>query len=181
LLGSEVSLQVEFDPRRVAAYRLIGHEGNALSSVIPASTPADLRSGEAATTLFELWLANPAMKPGSYGEQPDSRLATVTLRWKDAATSERRTATRQVTLADFRATFGDCPPAWQMAAIAAESAELLRGSREALREIGVTARRRMTADDLALDMRRVPVAPEMREERKRLNRFLDELKHLKPR
>lgn len=181
LLASEVSLTIEFDPRRVAAYRLIGYEGNALSSVIPASAPADLRSGEAATTLFELWFVNPTATSGSYGEKPDSRLATATVRWKDAATSERRSATRPVTLADFRATFGDCPPAWQMAAIAAESAELLRGSREALREIGVITPRRTTAEDLALDMRRVPVAPEMSEERSRLNRFLDELKRLKPR
>jgi Ca-activated chloride channel family protein len=183
VIASEVALRVQFDPRRVATYRLIGHEGNALSSMVGANAPADLRAGEAATTLFELWPAMPeaAATPGSYREKADSTLATVTLRWKDAATSEFRAATRRVTLADFRPTFADGSPAWQTAAIAAESAELLRNSREALREIGVVSPKRTTAEDLSLDMRRVPQTPEMSNERMRLNRFLEELKRVKSR
>jgi Ca-activated chloride channel family protein len=183
VIASEVALRLEFDPRSIAAYRLIGHEGNALSSVVSANTPADLRAGEAATTLFELWPAMPeaAATPGSYREKPDSTLATVTLRWKDAATSEFRSATRRVTASDFRATFADGTPAWQTAAIAAESAELLRNSREALREIGVVSPKRTTVEDLCLDMRRVPQTPEMSDQRVRLNRFLEELKRAKSR
>ena len=86
-----------------------------------------------------------------------------------------------MTASDFRATFADGTPAWQTAAIAAESAELLRNSREALREIGVVSPKRTTVEDLCLDMRRVPQTPEMSDQRVRLNRFLEELKRAKSR
>ena len=56
LVASEAKLNVQFNPKAVAAYRLIGHEATAVGGLLPAAVESDLRVGQEATVLFEVWL-----------------------------------------------------------------------------------------------------------------------------
>jgi hypothetical protein len=127
LVASEALLSVKFNPRQVLAYRLLGHEPSLQGQAPPADLDVSLAAGDSARVLFEVWLAPPA-------SSDKSPLATASLAWKDPASGQsrglRRSAARDLFLSDFP----HAPPALQAAALAAEAAELLRGSREALRQ-----------------------------------------------
>jgi len=124
IVASEAKLSIRFNPQAVAAYRLIGHEANALAGLSPPSLEAEMHATDAATALVELWL-----QPGDVDDVGE---ATVT--WRDPAAGEERKRTQRISRLQFAPTFGEAAPSLQAAAIAAEAAELLRGSREALRQ-----------------------------------------------
>lgn len=124
VVASEARLSIKFNPQAVAAYRLIGHEANALAGLSPPSLAVDMHATDAATTLVELWL-----QPGDVDDVGE---ATVT--WLDPETGEERRRTQRISRLQFAPTFSEAAPSLQAAAIAAETAELLRGSRETLRQ-----------------------------------------------
>lgn len=132
LVASEALLRVQFNPRQVLAYRLLGHEPSLQGQPAPADLDVSLAAGDSARVLIEVWLAPPASSDKS--SLATAPLATASLAWKDpvsgAQRSLRRSAARDLVLSDFP----HAPPALQAAALAAEAAELLRGSREALRQ-----------------------------------------------
>jgi Ca-activated chloride channel family protein len=123
-VASEAKLTIRFNPRAVAAYRLIGHEANALAAISPPSLEVEIHASDAATALIELWL-----QPG---DEDDVAEAVVT--WLAPQTGERHLRKQRISRLQFATTFTEAAPSLQAAAIAAESAELLRGSREAIRQ-----------------------------------------------
>lgn len=128
VIASETKLRIRFNPRAVAAYRLIGHDANALASIRPATVETELRAGEVATALFEIWF------------QPEDLddVAQVELTWKNPATRESQQLSQRISRVQFAASSGEMPLSLQQAALAAETAEQLRGSRDALRELKIT-------------------------------------------
>lgn len=118
VVAREASLKITFNPKSVAAYRLLGHETETLTGSTAAPSAIDLRAGEAATALLELRL-NP---------QGGDDVATVELTWLDAVSGEQRSTRQRVSRLQFAKSFAEAPLALQTAAIVAHAAELLRGS-----------------------------------------------------
>jgi Mg-chelatase subunit ChlD len=125
VVAFDAKLTLQFNPRAVAAYRLIGHEANALADVTPVAALADLAAGEAATALVELWL-----RPG---DEDDVGHAELT--WRDADGQPQRIGQR-ISRLQFAPTLAESALSLQQAAVASEIGQSLRGTREALREIG---------------------------------------------
>ncbi|MBC8874984.1 MAG: DUF3520 domain-containing protein [Planctomycetes bacterium] len=119
LVASEARLHVQFNPKAVAAYRLIGHEATDLGGLLPASVESDLRVGQEATALFEVWLY----------PNDENDVATVRLQWTEPESGQSRSAPEQrISRIQFATSFDGAPICLQAAAIAAEMGEILRQS-----------------------------------------------------
>jgi Ca-activated chloride channel family protein len=118
VLASEVTLTLTFDPRAVAAYRLVGHEPSRLAGLAPVVASLDLHAGEAVGGLVELWL-----RPNS---QDDVAIATA--QWREPTTGEVRHVIQRISRLQFAPSFAEAPLALQAAAIAAETGEVLKQS-----------------------------------------------------
>lgn len=126
VVASEAKLSVRFNPQCVAAWRLIGHDANSFAAVNPPSLDAQLKAGEAATGLFEIWF-----KPG---ESDDVGQAELT--WKDPVSGAPHRVQQRISRLQFAPSAAEMPLSLQQASLAAETAEILKGSRDALRELG---------------------------------------------
>lgn len=86
LVASQCRLEVAFDPRQVAAYRLVGHRQSAFESLGTAGPAAiDLHRGETARAVYEI-VPRGSLATGG---------VTATVRWHDARDgAERRVAAR---------------------------------------------------------------------------------------
>lgn len=126
VVASEAKLSVRFNPECVAAWRLIGHDANSFAAINPPSLDAQLKAGEAATGLFEIWF-----KPG---ESDDVGRAELT--WKDPESGTPHQVQQRISRLQFAPTTAEMPITLQQAAQAAETAEVLKGSRDSLRELG---------------------------------------------
>ena len=122
-VANEAQLRIRFNKEAIAAYRLLGHEPNLVAAVVPASVDAQLLPEEASSTLLELWFKDPSA----------SELGSVSVTWKDPHTGERLEKKLPLQRMMLASSFGETPASFQTTAVAAEIAEQLRGSREALR------------------------------------------------
>ncbi len=127
VVASEAKLSVRFNPECVAAWRLIGHDANSFAAINPPSLDAELKAGEAASGLFEIWFI-----PGESDEVGQAELT-----WKDPANGSARRVLQRISRLQFAPTAAEMPLSLQQAALAAETAEVLKGSRDALRELGL--------------------------------------------
>jgi Ca-activated chloride channel family protein len=119
LVATEVELQVEFNPKAVAAYRVVGHEATGAGGLMPASVRADLHVDQEATALLEVWL---------YPNDEDD-VATVSVSWTEpSGGTSRRIGPQRISRVQFATSFEGSPVSLQAAAIAAETAEILRQS-----------------------------------------------------
>lgn len=117
LAATEVRMHVEFNPKAVVAYRLIGHEATALGGLLPASLETDLHVGQGASALLEVWL---------YPNEEDD-VGSVGVQWIDPADGKSRQAVPQrISRVQFAASFEGSALSLQAAAIAAEGAEVLK-------------------------------------------------------
>ncbi len=101
----------------MALYRLLGHEASAVSNLIPLEWQTDLQSGETATALFEV-----ALRPnGPEIVRPrDPGMADMA--------GKLYTRKQPISRLQFAPSFAEAPRSLQLAALAAETAEVLRGS-----------------------------------------------------
>lgn len=119
LVAADAKLEVRFNPQAVYKYRLLGHEQVLLGDLADASVTADLHSGEEASVLYEVWL-----KPGA-----DDEVAQTRVEWRDPATGKvRRSQWQRISRLQFALAFDQSRISLQAAALAAEAAEVLRGS-----------------------------------------------------
>ena len=114
--------------RLAVAYRLIGHEANALADLSPAALDAELSAGEASAALVEIWPL-----PGSNND-----LGQAELTWRDPQSGRLQRLRQPITRLQFVAAPGD-PAQLSLiqAALAAEVGESLRESLPALRQAGL--------------------------------------------
>ncbi|WP_254512695.1 vWA domain-containing protein [Anatilimnocola floriformis] len=122
-VAADAKIKIQFNKDAVAAYRLLGHEPNLLAAVTPAAVDAQLLPEEASSALLEVWFKN----------SPASEIGQVTLSWKDPLSGTKHERKLPIERSRIAASFVETPASLQSAAVAAELAEQLRGSREALR------------------------------------------------
>jgi Ca-activated chloride channel family protein len=118
MVAAGVSLKVTFDPKAVAAYRLLGHEAKAMAGMLPQRPETDFYADQSATALYEVQL-----RPNGGNE-----VGVVELVWQPVGGGTRRTILRRVTRDDFAVTFMQSPLWLQEAAVVAAAAEVLRES-----------------------------------------------------
>ncbi len=126
VVASETKLTLHFNPEAVAAYRLLGHEANALAEFAPTSVQAELAAGEAASVLVELWFTPAAIDDVGFAE----------LTWRDAA-GKAQSIRQRISRVQFAPTLAESAPSLQLAAVAAEVGQQLTGARAALRELNL--------------------------------------------
>jgi Ca-activated chloride channel family protein len=117
----DAKVQVTFDARTVAGYRLIGYDDRAL----PASDfrndrvdGGEVGPGHTVTALYTVRLRGDAA----------GTVARAQIRWQDPKTREAREAGSTVTVADLGAAFDEASPRLQVCYAAAYFAEVLRHS-----------------------------------------------------
>jgi Ca-activated chloride channel family protein len=132
-IAKDVKVQVEFNPRHVAEYRLVGYENRLLAAEDfndDAKDGGELGAGHSVTAIYEIVPAGggrggvDALRYQSRGASgPDDELLTVKLRWQPPAGGASRLVSRTVR-ADERGETG----ALAFAAAVAEFGMLLRDS-----------------------------------------------------
>ena len=118
VVAEDTELTVTFRPEVVAAYRLLGHEAVSLAGLDTVSVSSPLRSGQSASTLFEVWL-----RPGN-----DDVVGRADVRWREAESGKSRHVRQRISRIQFAPSFAESSLSLQAAAIAAETAEVLRES-----------------------------------------------------
>ncbi len=113
-VASDVRLKVTFNPKSVAAYRLLGHE----AGEVPADLETDFHAGRSATALYEVQLR----------QRGEKLVAEVEASWRDPATGQPASLTRRFRRGQFARSLLDAPLSIQAATVVAEAAEVLRGS-----------------------------------------------------
>jgi Ca-activated chloride channel family protein len=149
VVATEAQLRVKFNPEAVASYRLIGHEPT--GGLVPASLTAELRAEQAATALFEV-----VLHPSGTGE-----VGVAELVWRDAATGRAEQRSQRISRLQFATSLAEAPISLQAAAIAAETAEILRGSHYAPAATHTLARVLEQADRVHPALQRQPEFAEL--------------------
>jgi Ca-activated chloride channel family protein len=127
-IARDVKIQVEFDPRRVRRYRLIGYENRAIADEdfrYDAVDAGEIGSGQSATALYELELL-----PQSVDEDPID-LGTVHIRYKAVDSDRVHEFPTRLPSDLVRPRPPETAPHFALAAGVAEFAELLRESEHA--------------------------------------------------
>jgi Ca-activated chloride channel family protein len=122
IIAREARAQVEFDPRVVRSYRLLGYENRDIADERFRDDTVDageVGAGHRVTVLVELKL---------WDAEEFSRLGTVHLRHGLPGTERFEEIERVITTADLAPTFERAAPEFRLAACVAETAEVLRGS-----------------------------------------------------
>ncbi|MBN1211273.1 MAG: von Willebrand factor type A domain-containing protein [candidate division Zixibacteria bacterium] len=124
ILARDVKIQVEFDPRRVLAYRLLGYENRDVPDHKFRDNRQDggeIGAGHEVTALYELVLADKQAKGrGSMG--------TVSVRWKDPDQTEVTELSKDIELSGRVGSFERSRPEYRLAVVAGKFAELLKGT-----------------------------------------------------
>jgi len=121
VIGSDVKIQVEFNPARVLRFRQLGYENRKLKHEQFRDDTVDageVGSGQSVTALYEVEL-----KPAD-----DEPLGVVRLRYRNAASGLIEEIERGISPSIVRARFEEADSRFRLAACAAEFAELLRNS-----------------------------------------------------
>ena len=102
----------------VARYRQLGYEYPRVTSDTSTLTAGEVYSGHTVTALWEVEL-----REGSKG-----RAATAYVKYEDPVTGETREISRDLDRSEFEPTFEQATPGFQLSAVVAEYAEILRQS-----------------------------------------------------
>ena len=129
-IASDVKIQVEFDPKKVHRYRLLGYENRAIADKDfrnDAVDAGEVGAGHQVVALYELELASDAAK--------DSPLATVRLRYKapkgpgqDPREPEVTELERRIFVGEAKDSFAKASAGYRRSAVVAQFAEFLRRS-----------------------------------------------------
>lgn len=119
--AQDAKVQVTFDPRTVAGYRLIGYDDRVLADSAFRNDRVDggeVGAGHSVTALYAVRL-----REGTGG-----LVAQAEIRWQDPATREAHESGATLTVADLNGAFAQAPPRLQVCYAAAYFAEALRRS-----------------------------------------------------
>ncbi|MBN1817288.1 MAG: von Willebrand factor type A domain-containing protein [Sedimentisphaerales bacterium] len=121
VIARDVKVQVDFNPKVVRSYRLIGYENRDVPDDKFRDDRQDggeIGAGHACTALYEIKL----------WDQPRHRLAEMHIRYKDPDTDETIEVVAGIGPEDFHEDFNTSPLDLQLATTIAEFAEILRKS-----------------------------------------------------
>ncbi len=144
-IASDVKIQVEFNPARVAEYRLVGYETRRLRREDfndDRVDAGDIGSGHAVTAIYEFrepGSATRAIDESRYQERPAARgsdargdeYAFLKIRYKLPGAAESRLVTDPITADDERSGVAQLDPDLRFAAAVAAFAQRLRGELDA--------------------------------------------------
>jgi Ca-activated chloride channel family protein len=135
-IAKDVKIQIEFNPARVAEYRLIGYETRLLNRTDfnnDKVDAGDIGSGHTVTALYEITpVGSKAVvaDPLRYGRHPKpdngSELAFLKIRYKLPGETVSHLITRPITDSDVVRDFARVPSDMRFAAAVAGSAQVLR-------------------------------------------------------
>jgi Ca-activated chloride channel family protein len=117
----DAKVQVTFDPRTVAGYRLIGYDDRVMAASSFRNDHVDggeVGPGHSVTALYTVRL-----RPGAYGS-----IARTDIRWQDPGTREPHEASATIGVADLGGSFDASAPRLRVCYAAAYFAEALRHS-----------------------------------------------------
>jgi Ca-activated chloride channel family protein len=129
VIAKDVKIQVEFDPRVVKRYRLIGYENRDIADRDFRNDKVDageIGAGHTVTALYEVELTQPRTSPRDMG-----RLGTVRIRHKTPRGYKATELARALKGTHMRERFGDLDDNTRFASAAALASEILRGSEHA--------------------------------------------------
>lgn len=121
VIAREAKVQVDFNPRVVSRFRLLGYENRRLDHEDFRDDNADggeIGSGHSVTALYEIKLHESAV----------GQLATVSIRYEDPDSRQVTELNEDVFATELADGFEDASPEFQLAAAVAEFAEILRDS-----------------------------------------------------
>ena len=121
LIAKDAKVQVDFNPRVVSRFRLLGYENRRLDHEDFRDDKADggeIGSGHSVTALYEIKLHE-----GATGQ-----LATVFIRHEDPDTRRISEINEEISTTQLNKTFEGASPEFQLAGTVAEFAEILRES-----------------------------------------------------
>ena len=121
VIARDAKVQVDFNPRVVSRFRLLGYENRRLAHEDFRNDDADggeIGSGHSVTALYEIKLHEDAV----------GQLATVFIRHEDPDTRHVAEISEDIFAAELEGAFEDASPEFQLAAATAEFAEILRDS-----------------------------------------------------
>jgi len=122
VLARDVKIQVEFNPDKVKAYRLLGYENRAVADHRFRDNRQDggeVGAGHEITAVYELEFA-PRSRQG--------KIATVSVRWKNADATEVFELSREALMNKHYADFDNSRPELRLAIVAARFGEMLKGT-----------------------------------------------------
>ena len=118
VIALDAQARVVFNPKAIKAYRLVGHGPSSSTGLGDDVWESDLRSGQEATLLFEVWAHD------SYEDE----LATVTVQWTSPNTIGWKESRRaSLDRYDVATRLSESAPTLRSAAIAAEIGARLQG------------------------------------------------------
>ena len=138
-IANDVKIQIEFNPARVAEYRLIGYETRLLDRADfnnDAVDAGEVGSGHAVTAIYEIaapgsegLLMDPLRYGGGTAVEPDlaGEFGFLRLRYKRPGEDDSRLIERPITASDAVADFGDAPQEARFSIAVAGFAQRLRG------------------------------------------------------
>ncbi|MDE0685833.1 MAG: von Willebrand factor type A domain-containing protein [Candidatus Poribacteria bacterium] len=121
LIAKDAKVQVDFNPQVVSRFRLLGYENRQLDHSEFRDDSADggeIGAGHSVTALYEIKLTE-----GARGH-----LATVSIRYEDPDTYRPSEINEEIFTTQLKRTFQAASAEFQLAAIVAEFAEILRES-----------------------------------------------------
>ena len=126
VIARDAKVQVDFNPEVVSRYRLLGYENRRVADEQFRDDTVDageIGADHSVTALYELKLHDNAD-----GDDADGILGTVFVRYQDPDSSEVLEISRTLQHSEISAGFEDASPRFQLAAVVAEYAEILRES-----------------------------------------------------
>ena len=121
VIAKDAKVQVEFNPEVVSRYRLLGYENRDVADDDfrnDAVDAGEIGAGHSVTALYELKLR----------EGAEGVIGTVYMRYEDVGFNEVVEISQEFSYSDLAATFEETAPTFQLSAVVAEFAEVLRGS-----------------------------------------------------
>ena len=121
VIARDAKVQVEFNPETVSRYRLLGYENRDVADEDFRDDEVDageIGAGHSVTALYELKLR----------EGVEGKLGTVYMRYEDVGLNEVVEINREFQYEELGTSFEEAPPTFQLSAVVAEFAEVLRGS-----------------------------------------------------
>ena len=120
-IAQDAKIQVEFDGETVRSYRLLGYENRDVADEDFRNDEVDageVGAGHTVTALYEIKINDDVTD--------DDTLATVRVRYEDPDSGEVSEISQTVTKGDLFTEFIEAPARYQLSAVVAEFAELLR-------------------------------------------------------
>ena len=120
-IAKDAKVQVEFNPETVSRYRLLGYENRDVADEDfrdDAVDAGEIGAGHSVTALYELKLR----------EGAEGILGTVYVRYDDAGFTDVVEINREFQRTDLTEPFEEASSRFQLSAVVAEFAEILRGS-----------------------------------------------------